>query len=127
MNILILSRFTPEVLKWSSHFYYYVLIYILVALMSWTRVYTCFIYSRQFNNPLVYKSHSNILREEYLYSYPSTELNLSRIKFSFLQHSVVCFSNLPCLYITSFHSTLEYPYLIFSNIFLCFLCIPFQL
>nr|DAF13233.1 MAG TPA: hypothetical protein [Caudoviricetes sp.]DAI37913.1 MAG TPA: hypothetical protein [Caudoviricetes sp.]DAO05696.1 MAG TPA: hypothetical protein [Caudoviricetes sp.] len=34
MNILILSRFTPEVLKWSSHFYYYVLIYILVALMS---------------------------------------------------------------------------------------------
>nr|DAI99081.1 MAG TPA: hypothetical protein [Caudoviricetes sp.] len=30
------------------------------------------------------------MREEYLYSYPSTELNLSKIKFSFLQHSVVC-------------------------------------
>ena len=91
MNILILSRFTPEVLKWSSHSYYYVLIYILVALASWTRVYTCFIYSRQFNNPLVYKSHSNILREEYLYSYPSNR-NLIWVELSSHFSSIVWYA-----------------------------------
>ena len=46
--------------------------FISVSLFS-QKVYTCFIYSRQFNTPLVYKSHSNILREEHLYSYPSAE------------------------------------------------------
>ena len=91
MNILILSRFTPEVLKWSSHSYYYVLIYILAALMSWTRVYTCFIYSRQFNTPLVYKSHSNILREEYLYSYPSNR-NLIWVELSSHFSSIVWYA-----------------------------------
>ena len=126
MNILILSRFTPEVLKWSSHSYYYVLIYILAD--YWTRTnQASFVYSRHFNTPVTWTFYQHIEGRVPLPLSLEQKLNLSGIKFSFLQHSVVCFTNLPCLYFTSFHSTLVYPYLIFSNIFLCFLCIPFQL